>query len=100
MSYGQTLEAEVTKTVSGNSRTATYSRLHFLVDSLGMVRTKKEMRSQNHISYRTTCQPPVWEIEKCDREALLLSADRSRQNQNFNRLLLLMNDNIVAINFN
>jgi hypothetical protein len=57
-------------------------------------------RSPNRISYRTPCQPQVGEIEKSDREALLLSADRSRQNQNFNRLLLLMNDNIVAINFN
>jgi hypothetical protein len=31
---------------------------------------------------------------------LLLSADRTSQNQNSNRLMLLMNDNIVAINFN
>jgi hypothetical protein len=57
-------------------------------------------RSPNRISQRTTCQPPVREIEKSDSEALLLSADRTSQKQNSNRLMLLMNDNIVAINFN
>jgi hypothetical protein len=28
-------------------------------------------RSPNRILHRTTCQPPVWEIEKSDSEALL-----------------------------
>jgi hypothetical protein len=58
------------------------------------------LRSPNRISYRTTRQPPVREIEKSDSEALLLSADRTSQNQNSNRLMLLMDDKIIAINLN
>jgi hypothetical protein len=52
---------------------------------------KLSLRSPNRISHRTTRQPPVGEIEK---------SARTSQNQNFIHLMLLMDDNIIAINFN